>query len=404
MHGLAYLGVLLLFVGSFGLVAFAFGDVAPNIRPLAELAIAATPFAAAALLLHRGARIAGRALELAGGLLLPIMAITSFLDGVGFPPDLTGNALVVALTTVVAAISGGYALWSARHPASALRFLVAPVAWLAVGLATTGVGRAVPSGKEVASVTAAQVMAIAAAMVLSGAAARRRPVARLSGPTLTSAVPGSVVVGLLAVLTWAAEDWPAIPVAVTGVLGLVLLDLLDVRLTGIAVGVVQPQWWAAVGLALVPALGPAPAATVAAFGFVLLLENTAARRPATWPMGLAAVGAVAALATTWVDPWWAVAAFAAAAAWALLRRLVPFPVPRRATEALDLAAAVLPAGVVVAFGLATDNPRRESSLVPPWSCCRPCQRPARCSGATPTTPSGHGGGALPSSQSPVPPL
>ncbi len=128
LHGLAYLGVLLLFVGCFGLVAFAFGEVAPTLRPLAELAIAGTPFAAASLLLHRGAVVAGRALELAGGLLLPIMAITSFLDGVDVPRDLTGTALVVTSTAVVGSISAGYAVWSMRHPRSALRYLVAPLA------------------------------------------------------------------------------------------------------------------------------------------------------------------------------------------------------------------------------------------------------------------------------------
>ena len=67
MHGLAYLGVLLLFVGSFGLVAFAFGSVDPSMRPVAEAAIVVSPFAAAILLQRRGARVAGVALEVAGG-------------------------------------------------------------------------------------------------------------------------------------------------------------------------------------------------------------------------------------------------------------------------------------------------------------------------------------------------
>src|SRR5690606_581367 len=38
VHGLAYLGVLLFFVGLFGLVAFAFNDVSQALRPVAELA------------------------------------------------------------------------------------------------------------------------------------------------------------------------------------------------------------------------------------------------------------------------------------------------------------------------------------------------------------------------------
>ncbi len=190
-HDLAYLGVLLLFVGVFGLVAFAFGDVAQTARPIAEVGIVVAPFAASFLLLGRGAVVAGRALGLAGGLLLPVIALTSFLDGVPVPPDLLGQQLVVVLTTVAASISGVYAVWSLRHEDSALRYLVAPVAWLAVAIATLGVGRETPSGKAVAAVTAAQAAAISVAMLVSLAWARMRPSGRLSAPTVTAAVPGS---------------------------------------------------------------------------------------------------------------------------------------------------------------------------------------------------------------------
>ena len=89
VHGLAYVGVLLLLVGAFGLVVFAFGDVEVALRPVAELAIALAPFGAAALLLHRGATVVGRALEVAGGLLVPVMVITGFLDDSTIPPTST---------------------------------------------------------------------------------------------------------------------------------------------------------------------------------------------------------------------------------------------------------------------------------------------------------------------------
>ena len=49
----------------------------------------------------------GRALEVVGGLLVPVMLTTSFLDGVAAPPDLNGAALVVTLTLSCAAIATG---------------------------------------------------------------------------------------------------------------------------------------------------------------------------------------------------------------------------------------------------------------------------------------------------------
>ena len=149
VHGFAYLGVVLFFVGVFGLVVFAFGDVTPGLRPVAEFVIALAPFVAGAMLLRRQAVTVGRALEVLGGVLLPIMILTSFVDDVAFPPDVHGILLVVILTVLTALIAAAYAWWSNRRERSALRYLVAPIAWLAVAMATLGLGRAVPVGKGV---------------------------------------------------------------------------------------------------------------------------------------------------------------------------------------------------------------------------------------------------------------
>jgi len=94
VHGIAYLGVALFFVGAFGLVVFAFGDVTPGLRPLAELVIALAPFVAGAMLLKRRAITVGRALEVLGGILLPIMVLTSLvvtkrLDALGLRASCT---------------------------------------------------------------------------------------------------------------------------------------------------------------------------------------------------------------------------------------------------------------------------------------------------------------------------
>ncbi len=357
LHGLAYLGVLLLFVGSFGLVAFAFGDVSGSLRPIAEVALVVAPFAAARMLLRRGAVVAGRALELAGGLILPIMVITSLLDGFGLPPDLTGAPLVVTLTGAVGALSVGYAWWSSRHPDSALRYLVAPTAWVAAALAGMGIGREIPSGSGVASVTAAQIGLVAAGMTVSAALARWRPASLLAGPTVTACVVGAPIVGLVAVLSWLAESYPAAPIAVTGVLGLVLLELLAVRLQPTWALGAQTAWWGVVSIGLggSPELGPAPASAIALVGFVGLLESGSARRTTPTLLVLPAILAAVALVPTWQEPWWAVGATAATAVWAVVRRSTRAFMVALAPQAFDAAAAILPAAAVAAFWRASQD-------------------------------------------------
>ncbi|HET8595243.1 MAG TPA: hypothetical protein VFM07_08350 [Intrasporangium sp.] len=359
VHGLAYLGVLLFFVGAFGLVAFAFADVATGLRPVAEVVIAAAPFAAGALLRRRRAEAVGRSLELAGGLVLPIMLVTSLLDEVAFPPDLSGIALVVTLTLLMAALALGYAAWSRRHPASALRFLLAPVGWLAVGLATMGVGREIPSGKAVATPSAVQVAAMAVALTLTLVWLRFRPHGRFVGPTTTSALPAVGVLAGLAVLTWASDGWPPAVILVSGTALLAAAELLGRRLSALIVGLLQPAWWAVVWVALsgpaATSVGQDAVNAVAAVGFVVILELAAARRRPGISLGLPAVGAALALASTLSgDPRWAAGVLAAAGVWAMARRTAPFPAPR-AAALLDLAAVVLPLAALAALIAADDT-------------------------------------------------
>jgi len=340
-------------VGVFGLVVFAFGDVTPGLRPLAELVIALAPFVAGAMLLRRQAVTVGRAL-------LPIMILTSFVDGAAFPPDVHGILLVVVLTVLTALIAASYTWWSNRRERSALRYLVAPIAWLAVATATLGLGRAVPMGKDVAIPSAAQMAAVVTALVVTLAWARHRPQARLAGPTLSVAGPGLFVVALLAVLTWKAEGWPTVPVLVSGVMMLTALELLRGRLPIAVLGLAEPLWWALVWSALLSGVGPAPAGAAAAIGFVLVTEVAAAARRPVWAVALPAMGAVAALASTWSDARWATVAFTAAAVWALGRRMAPYAVPSAAVL-LDLSAAVLPAFAVASLAAASNPPTAVAS-------------------------------------------
>lgn len=356
LHGLSYLGVLLLFIGCFGLVAFAFGDIAEGARPVAEVAIAMSPFVAAAVLLRRGARVAGRSLELAGGLLLPVMAMTSLLDGVAFPPDLVGVPLVVALTVIPVACAGGYWLWMRRHPSSALRFLVAPMLWLAAGMAAMGIGREIPSGRDVAGVTAAQVAVITVALAGSLMLARVRPKAPLARPTKTAALVGSVVVAMLALLTWFAEGWPRAAILVTAVAGVMVVDLLDGRLPARLVGVLQVTWWAVAMLALAAGSTDgeaAPVAALAAVGFAALIERVVLVRPSRLAGALAGLGLMVALTAIFADAWWAFTAWTVVTVWAHARRVRPYPRSSVPPQLVDIAAGVAPFGSLVALGLAT---------------------------------------------------
>jgi hypothetical protein len=356
VHGLAYLGVLLLFVGAFGLVAFAFGGVEPTWRPVAEVAIAAAPFLTSALLLRRGAEIVGRSLELAGGLLLPVMVMTVFLDDV--PPDLDGVSMVVVMTLVLLALAVGYAAWSRRHVESALRFVAAPLVWLAAGVAVMGAGRELPAGAAVASLTAVQVTAIAVSLAGTLAwarmLARRRPDDPLAWATLTSALAGAVVVAVMAVLTWVAEGFPLVPVLVTGVAGLLVLELLEARMGAGAVAVAQPVWWAVTSLALLAAAEPGVAGLVSAVGFGVLLERTASRRADVLPLALSAGGAALAFAVTYEQPWYGVVVAVVASVWAGWRRLRPFDVAG-VVPALDVVAGVVPLVGLAWLAAASDS-------------------------------------------------
>ncbi|MGN8245716.1 hypothetical protein ACTHAM_002841 [Cellulomonas soli] len=350
LHGLAYLGVLLMFVGVFGLVAFAFGDVRPAVRPLAELVCAAVPFVAAWWLIGHGAVVVGRALEVVGGLLLPILLITSTLDGFPVPPDPHGAALVVVLTALCLLSATAGLLWSRRHPDSGVRFTVAPTLWLAAAMLTLGVGRPLPTGDGVAVPSAAQTAAMTVALVVTTVAAWRRPTAVWAAPAATAALPGTVVVAVLVVLTGVADGWPTVPVAVAGAMLVLQVELLRPRLSAAVADVLAPLTLGFVGLALLPGLAPAAVGSLLLVGFVLLTELGARRGASVVALAVPAAGVVAALLLTVGGSWWGVVAPAAAGVWVVLRRTRPFAAAGPlAAPVLDGAAAVLPVWTVVAL-------------------------------------------------------
>lgn len=371
VHGLAYLGVLLLFVGVFGLVAFAFGEVTPSLRPVAEAAAAVVPFLGARLLLGHGAAVVGRALEVVGGLLLPLMLITSQVDGYAIPPNPTGTGLVVGLTAVCVACAVAFAAWSRRRPDSGLRYAAAPSLWLAAAMATIGVGRELPSGQDVAVPSSAQTAALAVALALTLLAARARPAHPLARATRSAAVPGLVVATLLAVLSWSADGVPVVPVVVAGVALLTALELLRSRVPAAVVDGAGPVWVGAVGLAL--GLGSAASPAVVAAGvvvtFVALVELAARRAAPSWAVDLPATGLAVGLLTMWPASWLTVAVLTVVLVWALVRRTRPIVGTGPAFDAfvavLPFALAAAVAGVTRAFvGLAVGGALTAAATVP----------------------------------------
>jgi len=354
VHGLAYLGVLLLFVGVFGLVAFAFGDVTPAMRPVAELVAAAVPFVAARLLVRHGAVIAGRALEVVGGLLLPLMLVTSMVDGFRTPPDPHGTGLVVALSIDCIALAAAYGWWSRRHELSGLRYAVAPTLWLGAAMATLAVGRSMPAGQDIAVPSAAQTAAMSTALLLTVAAARLRPAAPLGGPTRTSALPGLVVLAVLAPATWLTSGSGPATVVLGGAALLLTAHLSSPRIPLTVLDLVGPAWWALVtATLLVHAAEPTP--LVAVVGFAALVEVAGSRARPVGALMLAwsgLVGGVIGLLATGSTA--AAPVLAALAAWAVWRRTRCYATPG-ARPLVGSLAAVLPIAAVVGMRSLTDS-------------------------------------------------
>ena len=176
LHGFAYLGVLLTVIGVLGFLLFAFVDVADQAQPFVELFIASIFFGWAWGLRRQGALRVGKAMELVGGIVVPLVLFAGLVDNAPFPPDFEGGALVAALTLSALLVGVAYALISSKYPESMLRYLVAPLLWLA-GLS---LGFAFKTDEPLRSDAITRLVshqpAIGAAVIaLTLAACRRRP-------------------------------------------------------------------------------------------------------------------------------------------------------------------------------------------------------------------------------------
>ncbi|MDH3308655.1 MAG: hypothetical protein OEO77_14210, partial [Acidimicrobiia bacterium] len=125
LHGFAYLGVLLTFVGVLGFLLFAFVDLPDNVQPLVELFIALVFFAWAWALRRQNAILVSKGMELIGGMVLPLILFAGLVDNAPFPPDFENGALVLALTVSALLLSMVYLWIGSKWPDSMLRLLVA---------------------------------------------------------------------------------------------------------------------------------------------------------------------------------------------------------------------------------------------------------------------------------------
>ena len=354
VHGLAYLGVLLLFVGVFGLVAFAFGDVAPAMRPVAELAASAVPFLAARMLVGHGAQVAGRAMEVVGGLLLPLMLVTSMVDGFAFPPDVHGTPLAVSLSLGCAALAVAYGWWSRTHSDSGLRYAAAPTVWFGAAMATLAVGRPMPTGQDVAVPSTAQATTMAVALLITVAATRRWPSTPLGGPTRIAALPGMIVITVLASATWRTPGSGLVPVLLGGAALLVTGHLSRPQVPDAFLDVCGPLWWFLVAATLL-ADSPSVAALATVVGFGALLEVAGRRARPIGALLLAYAGLLAGLmGMLLTSAVWTAPVLAASAAWAGWRRTRRYATPG-AHHLLGPLAAGLPIAAVVGLHSLTEG-------------------------------------------------
>lgn len=324
LHGLAYLGVLLLFAGVTGLIAFSFAEVTPWVRSLTELLVPASLFVSAWYLHQRGAIVVASSLTLLGGAISPIVAATALTDGASVPPDATGAALPIAQGVAAALVAVVMTAVVARSPRSALRFLVGPVLWLAVGLAAGALRDPVPAGYDTARPDSMQLaVMLAALMVTVGLCSWRRIPDVLAGATRLVALPAAGTLYVLELVLAGDADWPLVGTIVVGFSALILLELSIERLTPQVASIIQLVVVVTTAARLSTKTTPEWVAVGAAITLLVAVEYLGWRRPVkvVAAVGLALAGGAFLLTLT--SPWSTAVAFGILTAWGLWRHASP---------------------------------------------------------------------------------
>lgn len=349
VHGFMYLGVLVTVVAIVGFLVFSFASVPDAQQPFFEFGIATILFGWSWILRRNEVTVAATAMELVAGIVLPLVVFAGLVDGVAFPPDAQDGALIVALVATALVLAGVYALVSARRPSSALRFLVAPMVWLAAMAA----GFVFKTDELLASdaitrLVSPQPALAAVAIAVTVALVRRRPEHRLAGPTTAAALVGLPVAWLLTIGLAAGESW-ARPwaTALLGVATLAGAELLARHFERTSwLPVLRPILLAGVIAPLSQTLGPGWTAVVlvASYGGLLESELRRPRPSAVAPVTLASTGLLVGSAVAVLVPWATTVVFTVLTVWAHHRRRVEDADLRLVFLAL---AALLPIGAGV---------------------------------------------------------
>ncbi|HEX6146629.1 MAG TPA: hypothetical protein VF083_07615, partial [Acidimicrobiia bacterium] len=358
LHGFSYLGVLLTFVAILGFLLFAFADIPDPAQPFIELGIALIFFAWAWVLRRQRAEHVADGMELVGGMILPLILFASLVDNAPFPPDFSGGGLIVAMVVSSVLLAVGYLFYTSRHPDSMLRYLVAPLLWLAAltagfvfkgdePLVSDAITRLVSPQPALAS------LGIAATL----AAALRRPRHRLSLATVASALVGVPVAYLLTLSMTIGEDWErSWPLALLGAATFVSVEILArwYRRESL-MPVARPLLLAGVLAPLVPSVETGVGGLIIVAAYLLLIELTARLTPQTpVAMALAATGAGVGTLMALADPWPTLVVSIGLTVWAHLRRRSSW---ETASDVFTAVAAMAPIGIGLGlYGLIEPGP------------------------------------------------
>jgi hypothetical protein len=328
VHGLAYLGVLLVFVGALGFLLFSFGTLSHAARPWAELALPTALLSSAWYLRRRGAPVVATALGVLGGVLLPVVLFASFVDGVAFPPEFTGAELAWAMIATSLGLAALYAASARVWPESSLRFLVAPLLWTALW----SVGLLLPDtpAEPLRAWTAAQFALVAIGVAATAVAVSRwpdRPLARDARPSL---LPGAIFALGVGLLLAAGEGWPWWPLVVLGLASIVSTEALAERLGDpLSRALPAPLLWIAVAGVQVRFGDQVAGPVLVLASFALLEWQTWRARGGPIPLALHAagvgVGIFVAYSVAAAQPLALVGALIPVVVWAQVRRLRPLP-------------------------------------------------------------------------------
>jgi len=329
LHGLAYLGVLLTFVGVLGFLLFAFQDVPNEQQPAVELFIAVVFFGWAWALCRQQAVNVATAMELLGGMILPLVLFAGFVDEAPVPPDFTGRPLVAVLTLSPLVLAFLYALAAKRRPTTPLRFLVMPLTWLSA----MAFGFAFKTDEPMEGLAITRLLAIqpalaAAAISFSMAPLTRRRLADRSIPVVIPAAVAAPLVYLLTIaLSVGQSGLMSLSASVAGVATIASVHFLanhfgQPRLARLA----TPLLLAGAIVPLAPQAGIGWAGLIGVAGYLALVEWTAKHTPEDlWAWLLSGVGLVGALGMTVTEPTAALLGFGVALLWLQWRRGTSLP-------------------------------------------------------------------------------